>query len=98
MSVSLPIPYTVHEGGALSIADAMAKLGEFGHHGAMDPIEGAVWRVERNEIRGRERKWVVDFLAKFVRPDKVDGCFLDSVTGKGVVWNVDLLSWFPGGM
>lgn len=48
-------------------------------HGALDPVEGAVWRVERNAV--------VDFLAKYVRPDKVDGCYLESVTGKGPIWN-----------
>lgn len=38
-------------------------------HGAIDPVEGAVWRVER------ENK--VDFLVKYVRPDKIDGFYLD---------------------
>jgi hypothetical protein len=44
-----------------------------------DEIEGVVYRVERH---GK-----VDFLAKYVRPDKVDGKYLESVTGKPVVWN-----------
>lgn len=81
---------TVHYGSSLSIADAMRLLGEFGQHGALDPIEGAVWRVERNELiskSGSERAWVVDFLAKYVRPDKKDGCYLESVTGQPAVWN-----------
>ena len=84
-------PHTVHVGGALSIADAMSMLGDFGAHGALDPIEGAVWRVERNELtspNGGERRWVVDFLAKYVRPDKADGSYLESVTGLPTVWNV----------
>lgn len=72
-------PYTLHEGGALSVADALASLGEFGHHGALDPIEGAVWRVER--------KGAVDFLCKYVRSGKVDGCYLESVTGGPAVLN-----------
>jgi hypothetical protein len=38
-------------------------------HGAQDPIEGAVWRVER--------KGEVDFLAKYVRPDYIPGKYLD---------------------
>ncbi len=87
-------PKTIHQGGPLSIADAMAKLGEFGHHGALDPIEGVMFRVERNELidkkRGGERHWVVDFLAKYVRHDKSDGCYLESVTGKPTVWNTSL--------
>lgn len=48
-------------------------------HGALDPVEGVVWRVERN---GK-----VDFLAKYVRPDKQDGCYLPEVSGKPPVWN-----------
>lgn len=63
----------------LSIGEAMAHLGAFGFYGALDPPEGAVWRVER---RGR-----VDFLVKYVRPDKVDGCLLPEVTGESAVWN-----------
>lgn len=85
------MPFVVHVGGALSIDEAMRRLGEFGQHGAIDQIEGAVWRVERSELiapnRGSERRRVVDFLAKFVRPSKVDGCYLASVTGKPDVWN-----------
>ena len=38
-----------------------------------------------------ERKGVVDFLGKYVRPEKVDGCFLCELTGKEPVWN-----WRPG--
>jgi len=85
------LPYTIHIGDSLSIEDAMKMLGEYGYHGAIDPIEGAVWRVERNELidprKGGERRWVVDFLAKYVRPEKADGCFLESVTGNPTVWN-----------
>lgn len=83
-------PHTVHVGGPLSIPEAMSLLGEFGAHGAIDPIEGAMWRVERNEQvspNGGERRWVVDFLAKYVRPDKADGAYLASVTGQPDVWN-----------
>ena len=51
-----------------------------GHHGALDPAEGAVWRVER---RGR-----VDFLAKWVRPDLTTGRYLPSISGQDEVWNI----------
>lgn len=85
------LPHTIHVGDALSIEEAMKLLGEYGNHGAIDPIEGAMWRVERNELidpgKGGERRWVVDFLAKYVRPEKADGCFLESVTGQPTVWN-----------
>lgn len=84
-------PHTIHVGGSLSVAEALAKLGPYGFHGARDIIEGAVWRVERNELvnpgKGGERRWVVDFLAKYVRPDKVDGCFLSDISGRPDIWN-----------
>jgi hypothetical protein len=58
---------------------AVELLGPFGRHGALDPVEGAVWRVER--------EGEVEFLAKWVRRDKVDGSYLDPVTGDATYWN-----------
>ena len=85
------IPFLVHlDREALSVKDTMELLGEFGHHGAVDPIAGAVWRVERDKLIDRhsgKRKRVVDFLVKWVRPDKVDGKYLESVLGEEAVWN-----------
>ena len=49
---------------------------------ALDPIEGIVYRVER---RGK-----VDFLAKWVRPGKVDGCLLPEISGAEPVWQWDV--------
>jgi hypothetical protein len=46
--------------------------------------EGFVWRVERNGE--------VDFLCKWVRPGKTDGCYLPGIDSNDVeepVWNVD---------
>lgn len=71
-------PRIIHTGKPISIAEVLAKLEPSGH-GAIDPVEGAVWRVER--------KGVVDFLGKYVKPDKVDGCWLPEVSGKPTVWN-----------
>lgn len=51
-----------------------SRLGEGDHHVA----KGAVWRVER------KRK--VDFLAKYIRHDKIDGCYLDQDIN---LWNPD---------
>ena len=80
----------------LSINGAMHILNGTGFHGATDPVEGAVWRVERDELidkkKGGERHRVVDFLAKYVRPEKVDGCFLPEITGQPAIWN-----WSPDG-
>jgi ATP-dependent RNA circularization protein (DNA/RNA ligase family) len=84
------LPHLVHKGGAISIKEAMQRLGTFGAHGAIDPVEGVMYRVERNEQvikNSKERTWKVDFLAKFVRKDKKDGEFLESQTGMGTIWN-----------
>lgn len=85
------LPRMIHEGSPLSIEDALLGIQSSGH-GAIDPVEGAVWRVERNELidkqRGGERRWIVDYLAKYVRPDKVDGCYLPEHNGTNQpIWN-----------
>lgn len=72
------MPKLIHMGGPISIQDVLSKLEPSGH-GAIDPVEGAVWRVER---QGK-----VDFLGKYVRPDKVDGCYLKEISGKEAVYN-----------
>ena len=66
----------------VSIELAMELLGDHGNHGAVDLAEGAVWRVER--------KGKVDFLAKYVRPNKKDGIYLPSETNSEEIWNVKL--------
>jgi hypothetical protein len=75
------IPYTVSVGPPISIESAMSQLTAQGNgfHGAVDEIEGAVWRVER--------KGKVDFLGKFVKPDKVDGKYLPEISGQDGIWN-----------
>ena len=84
-------PALLHRGGPRSIDSVMVHLADGGFHGALDPVEGAVWRVERHELvhpgRGGERRPVVDFLAKYVRPDKVDGCYLPEINGGQAHWN-----------
>ena len=85
-------PHCIHQGTPLSVSRALQLLGEFGHHGALDPVEGAVWRVERNRQvhpgRSNVRRWEVHFLVKYVRPDKRDGCYLPEISGEAPVWNV----------
>lgn len=77
--------------GPTRIEDAMAALyegdgnGPFGFHGAAEHVEGAVWRVERNGE--------VDFLCKYVRHDKADGCYLPKETGNREIWN-----WRPSAL
>ncbi len=87
------IPHLLHRGAALSIEGAMLLLQVYGFHGALDPVEGVVWRVERNQqVRpgSSERQSTVDFLIKYVRPDKVDGCYLPEVSGRPPIYN-----WTP---
>ena len=74
----LPSPALLSSGGAYSLDKAIAEL-ETPRHGELDPVEGAVWRVERNGE--------FDFMCKWVRPDKVDGKYLESVTGEAALWN-----------
>ena len=54
--------------GPIAIETIMTAL-KCSKHGALEPVEGAVWRVER--------KNKVDFLCKYVRPEKVDGKYLE---------------------
>jgi hypothetical protein len=73
------VPSLIHEGSSLPVDRAMELVGRHGRHGAIDAIEGCVWRVERH---GK-----VDFLAKYVRPDKADGRYLPEISGQEPVWN-----------
>lgn len=67
LNVGLITPCPIHIGGPLSVESAMDKLTK-SNHGALEEVEGAVWRVER--------KGVVDFLCKYVRHSKIDGKYL----------------------
>lgn len=86
----IPRPHLLHRGQALPVAGALELLGEFGHHGALDAVEGVVYRVERNELiapgRQSERRLIVEFLAKFVHHFKQDGRYLPEVSGGEAVW------------
>ncbi len=65
-------------GEPISIEDALCSS-EQPVHGELDPVEGAVWRVER--------KGQFDFLAKYVINTKEDGKYLPEISGKPAVWN-----------
>lgn len=71
-------PNLISMGAPVSIEVAMSEIAVSGH-GALDPVEGAIWRVER---RG-----VVDFLVKYVRHDKEDGKYFPEKTGGETIWN-----------
>ena len=81
-------PRVIHKGEPFSIESVLAAI-EISGHGAIDPVEGAVWRVERNFLNKQtpQRTWKVDFLVKYVRPDKQDGIYLPEVSGEKAVWN-----------
>jgi len=77
----LPINKVIHIGRPVSIEYVLSNLEPSGH-GALDSVEGAVYRCER---LGK-----VDFLCKYVRPEKQDGIYLPEISGKGAVWNIDI--------
>lgn len=77
----LPAPRLISYGQPMPVKTILKHIQTSGH-GALDPVEGAVWRVER------EGK--VDFLCKYVRPEKKDGIFLPELNGGETVWN-----WTP---
>lgn len=78
-ATGLPVPQVIHEGGALGVDLALERLGEHGFHGAVDPAEGLVWRVEAaGEVAA---------VVKYVRAGKRDGCYLADHTGGETVWN-----------
>lgn len=77
------VPRLIHIGQPVGINWVLKQI-ETSGHGAIDKVEGAVWRVE---YKGK-----VDFLVKFVRPDKQDGIYLPEVSNNPPVWNCEPLS------
>jgi hypothetical protein len=74
------VPRLIHIGQPFKIDNARKAI-QISGHGAIDPVEGFVYRCER------EGK--VDFLAKWVRPDKIDGKYLPEKNNViNHVWNV----------
>lgn len=91
------MPRLIQMGDPFSVRSAIEAIAISGH-GAIDPVEGAVWRVERfmpkDKKKGSDRRWVVDFLTKYVRPDKKDGVFLPGI-GENLepIWNTFEEDW-----
>lgn len=73
------MPKLLSDGPPMAVCDAIEQVQSHNFHCAIDPIEGVVFRVER--------KGEVDFLAKFVRPEKRDGIYLPEISGSEAVWN-----------
>jgi len=83
------MPFTHSVGPEVSIEKALEYISK-SEHGAIDPVEGGIWRVERNKIINQstgERRHVVDYLVKYVRPNKKDGIYLSGISGKPDVFN-----------
>lgn len=76
-------PNLLHIGKALPLVDAL-QIHRIKNYGCAD-IEGVVYRVER--------KGEVDFLCKYVRPDKVDGKYLPEV--EQAVVTEEIWNWRP---
>lgn len=68
----------ISDGPPFSVERAMKAIAAGGFHGALDNVEGCVWRCER---RGQ-----FDFIAKFVRHSKQDGKYFTEFTGKPPIW------------
>ena len=71
------LPSCLHYGAPISVDEAMERHRLRGV--PCDGPEGVVYRVER--------KGKVDFLCKWVRPDKIDGKYLPEISGQPAVWN-----------
>ena len=79
----LTAPYLIHRGEALSVEEAMKKLGKFGFHGATDEVEGVMYRIElTHDPRNHKKPRQVEFMCKYVRPEKKDGIYLMDENGK----------------
>jgi len=75
----LPMPKLIHIGQPITIGRVIKRL-ESSYKIINDKVEGAVWKVERD--------CEVDFLCKYVRPEKVDGKYLPEMSGiSRAVWN-----------
>jgi len=79
-------PNILHIGSSFSIDDAIKSI-KISGHGAIDEVEGAIWRIER--------KNKVNFLCKFVHHYKQDGKYFPENTGLETIWNCDVSKWLP---
>lgn len=77
--VDLTTPFLVSDGPPIPVDEALSRLGLNGQHGSREVVEGVVYRVER--------KGNFDFMAKYVRPDKVDGKYLADISGTDEYWH-----------
>jgi len=77
-AVGLETPRCLSDGPPMSVEHMLLRLEPSGH-GAMDPVEGAIWRLERDGV--------FLLVAKYVRHDKVDGSLFPEHNGGVYTWN-----------
>ncbi len=77
-NLNATVPHVYHRCLSAFAMDEAEEALKGSMHGAIDAVEGLIWRVER--------KGVLDYVVKYVRPDKTDGIYLPEVSGKPVVW------------
>lgn len=73
------VPKVIEHENPVSVQEALLRLGKFGFYGAIDEVEGVVYRVERNNR--------VEFLTKYVKHNKIDGKYLSEIHGNEPIWN-----------
>jgi hypothetical protein len=78
LPLGFTVPNLIHIGQPLSIERGLKEI-EISGHGAIDEVEGLIYRVERNKQ--------VDFLTKFVKHTKVDGKYLPELNNGLEIWN-----------
>jgi hypothetical protein len=78
LPLGFTVPRLIHIGQPLSLEKALKEI-QISGHGALDEVEGVVYRVERHKE--------VDFLTKFVKHSKVDGIYLPEMNNGQTVWN-----------
>lgn len=81
LPLGFTVPKLLHTGSALKLEHAK-KLIQTSGHGSIDPVEGFVYRCEKEGI--------VKFLCKWVRLDKEDGKYLPEISGSDAIWNCDM--------
>lgn len=80
LPLDFTIPNLIHIGQPCKLKLSRERISQ-GGHGATDDVEGLIYRCERH---GK-----VDFLCKWVRPDKEDGKYLPDISGNEIVWNLN---------
>ena len=70
--------HVISDGPPFSVDASLKAIADGGFHGAMDSVEGCVWRCER--------RCEFDFIAKFVRHDKQDGKYFEQISGQPPIW------------